>query len=1261
MNLAQDWSSEIPIELPGQSMTTTPDFDIDPSNGHLHIVTMIAPEGVLYTEMDKNGNILQQNPIDVAIEDKSSSGLYYGATIAVDPQGRPHVCYRNYHGGSPPKFTSYYTYWNGSRWTSPIELSSRVMRGWVVQIDVDSYGRAHIARGSMADEPGEELVGPVKYFRFITGTLDSTLDNISRYRADDRLEIDASYQNQVHLILGCPDYPTEGGPVWYWRSFDGGNNWFKSEIHDDNARDANGAPDLFVDASGNVHIVYGSENDLDVGKEPSVRYTRFTNNTQSFDVPVTVEREIFDRADTPQGFGSVAASSDGQIVIVVYSEDFGERLFARESHDGGQNWSDRTLIASNSCGNLGRNRQIIRAYRDKFYVMYPSPTGVKLRYKMFSQNQPPVADAGGPYAGDEGSAISFNASGSSDPEGNITKYEWDFQNDGIWDDITTSPYNIYTYSDNFNGQVRVRVTDVELEMDTDLANVTIYNVPPEADAGGPYGGDIGEIIHFQGNATDPGNDVITYVWDLNNDGIFETNGQNVQTSFQNGGTYKVILKVDDDDGGSDVDTAYVSIQNNPPIIENIPDQTVNESESFTPINLYRSVTDPDNSDDQIGWTFLNVQNLIISNEYDSLLFIAVIDSEWNGTESIMFIATDPGQLSDTTWVNFTIIPVNDPPRVGIISVPAIYEGEESFEFIFLDTHVSDPDNDNNELSWTVHGQVELNANIDTGQRVAIISPPHKDWYGTEELTFVVTDQNGSGLSDSTRTTFTVYPVNDPPVINRNLNQSIMYIQNFKQVLLDTCVTDVDNSITEIQWSYFGNNQLKVDITNRILTVTKPDPDWLGSENVTFIASDGELSDTTTATFTVIYHNDPPVISSLQGETINENGQFATIYLDEKVHDPDHSDNLLTWSYQGNVHLNIAGIAQRILQITVPDSEWAGSETIKFMVTDPGGLKDSADAIFTVIPINDPPVLNPIPDFAFNEDTTFTITSAELKLMAVDVDNPFHELQFSIGNNTHTHSIMDPQTGNMLLSADPNWNGIEEVQFIVYDNQYASDSQPIKITVNPRPDPPLPFQLLKPPYGTFFSITPQSIDFIWQKAIDPDQDESLTYTWDLSHETNFAHIIDRYNALTDTSLTYQIPSIFYPGIYYWRVIALDGTGNSTPCHSIGAFNMEHGIGVESEDDSNIPEKFALLPNHPNPFNPETKITYHLPTACHVRLKVYNSLGQLINTLLDQERKAGIYSTYWNGRNDKNEPVSSGIYIFKIEADNFIMARKMLLLQ
>ena len=97
---------------------------------------------------------------------------------------------------------------------------------------------------------------------------------------------------------------------------------------------------------------------------------------------------------------------------------------------------------------------------------------------------------------------------------------------------------------------------------------------------------------------------------------------------------------------------------------------------------------------------------------------------------------------------------------------------------------------------------------------------------------------------------------------------------------------------------------------------------------------------------------------------------------------------------------------------------------------------------------------------------------------------------------------------------------------------------------------------------------------------------------------------------------------------------------------------------------IPEASALLPNYPNPFNPETWIPYHLAKDAEVTLTVYNIRGEVVRTLDVGHQPAGIYrsrgrATYWDGKNQIGEKVASGLYFYTLTAGDFTATRKMLI--
>lgn len=101
--------------------------------------------------------------------------------------------------------------------------------------------------------------------------------------------------------------------------------------------------------------------------------------------------------------------------------------------------------------------------------------------------------------------------------------------------------------------------------------------------------------------------------------------------------------------------------------------------------------------------------------------------------------------------------------------------------------------------------------------------------------------------------------------------------------------------------------------------------------------------------------------------------------------------------------------------------------------------------------------------------------------------------------------------------------------------------------------------------------------------------------------------------------------------------------------------------EGEEEKATRSEFSLFDNYPNPFNPETRISYFLPKACQVKLEIYNILGQRIRTLVDEDQSAGKKEIIWDGKNESGEQVASGVYFYNLQAGNFVQTKKMVLIR
>ena len=93
----------------------------------------------------------------------------------------------------------------------------------------------------------------------------------------------------------------------------------------------------------------------------------------------------------------------------------------------------------------------------------------------------------------------------------------------------------------------------------------------------------------------------------------------------------------------------------------------------------------------------------------------------------------------------------------------------------------------------------------------------------------------------------------------------------------------------------------------------------------------------------------------------------------------------------------------------------------------------------------------------------------------------------------------------------------------------------------------------------------------------------------------------------------------------------------------------------------PTSFALHPNVPNPFNPETTIRFELPQATEVKLEVFDILGQKVRTVVSGVLQAGAHSALWHGKNDAGTQVGNGVYLYRLQAGEFTQMRRMLLLK
>jgi len=145
-------------------------------------------------------------------------------------------------------------------------------------------------------------------------------------------------------------------------------------------------------------------------------------------------------------------------------------------------------------------------------------------------------------------------------------------------------------------------------------------------------------------------------------------------------------------------------------------------------------------------------------------------------------------------------------------------------------------------------------------------------------------------------------------------------------------------------------------------------------------------------------------------------------------------------------------------------------------------------------------------------------------------------------------------------------------------------------------------------------------------------------------------------LPDNAAPYTIP-FDTKSIDWVKFEVTDAEGNKQGLTEFEIYEFyDETVAIEKNNDNGLPKEYRLSQNYPNPFNPVTTIEYSLPENSKIELSIYNSLGQKVSTLINENKQAGHYATKFDASN-----FASGIYLYKIRTKNFSQTKKMLLIK
>ncbi|MDM8522659.1 PKD domain-containing protein [Desulfococcaceae bacterium HSG8] len=600
------------------------------------------------------------------------------------------------------------------------------------------------------------------------------------------------------------------------------------------------------------------------------------------------------------------------------------------------------------------------------------------------ENRPPVADAGPDQNVKEGDTVTLDASGSSDPDDNITDYLWTQISDApvtLSDDTAVNPSFIApdVGDESESLTYELRVTDSDGLTDTDSVVITVSPAevpadhPPVADAGPDRTVKEGTSVTLDASgSSDQDDDIADYLWNqISGPLVTLSDDAAMRPAFTAsddmiGKSLVFELTVTDHAGLTNTDRVTINIitaENIPPVADAGPDQVVADGEAVT--------LDGSNSSGTIAaylWTQISGHMMTLS-DYTGVRPSFVASNGDLGGEALIFElkVADNGELTATDRVTINITSGNRPPVAYAGPDQTVKEGDT----VTLDgSNSTDSDDGIASYLWTqISGSMtELFDN--TAARTTFIASNGN--IGGEALTYELTVTDHGGLKGTDRVTVNVTSENIPPVADAGADQNA---NEGDTVTLDGSGSgDTDGHILSYLWRQIGGKTVTLSDTTAVNpTFTAPET-VLNSLSLTFelmVTDNGGLQHTDSVTVNITHINHPPVADAGNDQTVKE----GDIVILDGSHSSDPDDGIAAymWRQTAGTGVTLSDAAAVQPMFVAPDAEPAGGVlTFELVVTDHDGLRHSDRVTVLVTHINQAPAANAGQDQAVSEGDIVTL-------------------------------------------------------------------------------------------------------------------------------------------------------------------------------------------------------------------------------------------------------------------------------------------------
>jgi hypothetical protein len=483
---------------------------------------------------------------------------------------------------------------------------------------------------------------------------------------------------------------------------------------------------------------------------------------------------------------------------------------------------------------------------------------------------------------------------------------------------------------------------------------------------------------------------------------------------------RLILTATNPDGQTMADTVDVFVNARPVLAEFTEPISITEDGSY---ELALEIEDPDTPVDLLQVQTRTSEEMAVTiagPPYSALLTPA---PDWNGSAQVTFIAIDNFDFADTTRVNITVNPVNDPPEVLLTPNIRLTRGKQDSSLALADL-VRDPEEaaDELRLSWSGADKVQ----IDKQNGRLVLQARDHTWLGTEEITLQLEDAGGLGAS--TLLTVTIVP-SLPPNLQDPPQRYGLTAGGYFILGLNDLVVDPDDLDQDLEWQVDGQEKLLVQLNGTGEVRIEAPASFTGTETVEFTVFDpsGE-----SASFGLVVFSAPPsgepVLSPLPEITVPLDGVDTSLDLDDYVFDVDDAATAMEWIMPARDDLNLdVDPDTHVLTIQPTATAWAQVVDLELEVRDPDGHRATQSVRIHITGGSQEPAFafDPIQDLNFRVGQTHEFDLDDFVSGSV----PVEEVEWQVEGLENLEVEIDATTHQVRISARGDWQGSESITFV----------------------------------------------------------------------------------------------------------------------------------------------------------------------------------------------------------------------------------------